>query len=256
VWPGGRRGRWIEPQLDDSRTNDRSADSVCRCDEQNRQRIGRGYERRSAVKLTAEYTRSPLVRDRIRADEVFDVVVTTQSRISELAAENKVFPDSAAALARSTIGIAVRQGRPKPDIASVGTFVATLRAAKSIACADPAFGTASGLYLVKLFDCLGLTAELKSKIRLVGAKDGKPVVVCAAVADGSCDLGLQQIAEIVSVPGVDLVGPLPEELQHVTVFSAAVALRSRHPDEARDFVEFLTAASSKAVVRKHGMEPV
>lgn len=182
--------------------------------------------------------------------------MTTQSRISELAAENKVFPDSAAALARSTIGIAVRQGRPKPDIASVGTFVATLRAAKSIACADPAFGTASGLYLVKLFDCLGLTAELKSKIRLVGAKDGKPVVVCAAVADGSCDLGLQQIAEIVSVPGVDLVGPLPEELQHVTVFSAAVALRSRHPDEARDFVEFLTAASSKAVVRKHGMEPV
>ena len=217
--------------------------------------LSEAYERRAGVKLSREYTRSPLVRDRIHAGEIFDVVVTTQSRISELAAENKVIPGSAAVLARSGIGVAVKEKQPKPDIGSVRAFVATLRAAQSIACADPAFGTASGLYLVELFDRLGLTAELKPKIRLVGTEGGKPVVVCAAVADGRCDLGLQQIAEIVPVPGVDVVGPLPEEIQHVTEFSVAVASSSRSPNLARDFVNFLTAEAAKAVITKHGMDP-
>ena len=128
------------------------------------------------------------------------------------------------------IGVAVKAGRPKPDIGTVEAFVNTLRNAKSIACADPAFGTASGLYLVDLFDRLGLTAELKPKTRLIGAVGGEPVVVCAAVADGKAELGIQQIAEIVAVPGVDLVGPLPAEIQHTTVFAVAVgsAAQSRH----------------------------
>jgi len=217
--------------------------------------LSEAYERRTNIKPSGEYTRSPLVRDRIRAGEVFDVVVTTQSRISELATEEKVIPGSIRILARSGIGVAVKAGKPKPDIGSVTAFVAALRAAKSIACADPAFGTASGLYLVELFDRLGLTADLKPKIRLVGTEGGKPVVVCAAVADGSCDIGLQQIAEIVSVPGVDVVGPLPKEIQHVTVFAVAVASNSPYPNLAQDFVNFITVESAKAVIAKHGMDP-
>jgi molybdate transport system substrate-binding protein len=217
--------------------------------------IGDSYERVTGIKVSAEFSRSPLIRDRISAGEAFDIVITTQSRIKELAGKNKVISDSAAILARSSIGVAVRAGRTKPDIGSVEAFTGTLRGANSIACADPGFGTASGLYLMELFDRLGLTAELKPKMRLVGAVGGKQIVVCAAVADGNAGLGIQQIAEIVSVPGVDLVGALPPEIQHVTVFAVAVASVARNPGLARDFVAFLTSEAAKTVIAANGMEP-
>jgi molybdate transport system substrate-binding protein len=117
--------------------------------------LGDAYERTTGIKVRAEFSRSPLVRDRIRAGEPFDVVITTQSRVEELGGANRLVPDTVAIVARSLIGVAVRTGRPKPNIASIDAFVGTLRAASSIACADPAFGTASGLYLVDLFDRLG-----------------------------------------------------------------------------------------------------
>lgn len=107
--------------------------------------FGDKYERVTGATLVPEFTRSPLVRDRIRAGEAFDVVITTQSRIEQLVSENKAAADTAIALARSRIGVAVKTGQPKPDIGSVDAFVRALRAAASIACADPAFGTASGL---------------------------------------------------------------------------------------------------------------
>jgi molybdate transport system substrate-binding protein len=217
--------------------------------------LGDAYRRDTGVKLSSEFTRSPLVRDRIRDGEVFDIVITTQSRIEELAKANKVVPDSAAALARSGIGVAVRAGQPKPDIGSVAAFVAALRTARSIACADPAFGTASGLYLVELFDRLGLTAELQPKTRLVGAAEGSPVVVGAAVAKGEAELGIQQIAEIVAVPGIDLVGPLPPEIQHTTVFAAAVGSAARNPALAREFVAFLASEGAKPALTAQGMDP-
>lgn len=217
--------------------------------------LGGTYARLTGTKLVPVFTRSPLVRDRIRAGEAFDIVITTQSRIEELVAETRVAAETAIALARSGIGVAVKAGRPKPDIGSVDAFVHALRTAASVACADPAFGTASGLYLLELFGRLGLAAELKAKLHLVGTEGDKPVVVCAAVASGEAELGLQQIAEIVTVPGVDLVGPLPADIQHTTVFSAAVAAAAPQPDLARGFIAFLATPAAKAVIAAHGMEP-
>jgi len=158
-------------------------------------------------------------------------------------------------IARSLIGVAVRAGQPKPDVGSVDAFVRTLRDAQSIACADPAFATASGLYLVDLFDRLELTAELTPKLRLVGAAGGAPIVVCATVADGSAELGIQQIAEIVAVPGVDLVGPLPPAIQQVTEFAGAVAVAAANPGFAREFVGYCASPAARAVIEAHGMEP-
>jgi len=217
--------------------------------------LGDAYEGTTGIKLSAEFTRSPLVRDRVRAGEAVDIVITTQSRIEELTKESKVVSDSAAIVAHSRIGVAVRAGRPKPDIGSVKAFIGTLRGAISIACADPALGTASGLYLVDLFDRLGLTAELKPKTRLISAVGGKPVVVCEAVADGNAELGIQQIAEIISVLGVDLVGPLPPEIQHTTVFAVAVASSAQNPTLAREFVSFFTSEAAKSIITANGMEP-
>ncbi len=217
--------------------------------------LGAAFRCSTGIKLSSEFTRSPLVTDRVRAGEAFDIVVTTQSRIEELAKANKIIPDSAAVLARSGIGVAVRAGRQKPDIGTIESFMAALRRADSIACADPVFGTASGLYLAELFDRLGLSAELKPKLHLIGAAEGRPLVVCAAVADGNAELGIQQIAEIVAVPGVDVVGPLPPEIQHTTAFAVAVTSAAPYPDLARKFVTFLTANSAKSVIAAHGMDP-
>ena len=214
-----------------------------------------GKYARTGMTYAAEFTRSPLVRDRICAGEPFDIAVTTRTRIEELARDGKVIAATAIQLARSGIGVAVKAGCPKPDIHSVAAFTRALRTARAVACADPAFGTASGLYLAGLFESLGLAAELKTKMHFVGAEGGDAVVVCAAVANGVAELGLQQIAEIVAVPEVDLVGPLPPELQHTTIFSAAVPSATPRPDLARDFVAFLASPTAKAVVAAHGMEP-
>ncbi|MGE0034556.1 MAG: molybdate ABC transporter substrate-binding protein [Xanthobacteraceae bacterium] len=217
--------------------------------------LGEAYTLTTGIEVSAEFSRSPLVRDRIRAGEPFDVAVTTQSRIDELARAGKVVAETAATVARSLIGVAVQAGNPRPDIASVASFVSTLRAARSIACADPAFGTASGLYLKDLFDRLGLTAELQPKLRLVGASGGEPLVVCAAVADGRAELGIQQIAEIVPIPGVDLVGPIPQEIQHTTAFAVAVVSAAPNPHAARAFVASFASPAARVIIRAHGMEP-
>src|SRR6185437_14427326 len=117
----------------------------------------------TGIKLVPEFTRSPLVRDRIRDREPFDIAVTTQARIGELAKANKVIAETVIALARSHIGVAVKSGQPKPDIGSVAAFKRALQTARSIACADPAFGTASGLYLADLFHGSGWPRSSKRK---------------------------------------------------------------------------------------------
>jgi molybdate transport system substrate-binding protein len=106
-----------------------------------------------------------------------------------------------------------------------------------------------------LFERLGLSAELQPKLRLVGATGGEPVVVCAAVADGRAELGIQQIAEIVPVPGVDLVGPIPRELQLTTEFAAAVVTRAPNQRLAREFATFFRSPAARDIIRAHGMEP-
>jgi molybdate transport system substrate-binding protein len=217
--------------------------------------LGEAYAAASGTKISAEFSTSAAIVPRIASGEIFDLVITTQAAIAELARANKLIADSAAPFALSKLGLAVAAGRPKPDIGSVEAFIAALRRAQSIACADPAKRTPSGLYLAALFDRLGLTAELKPKLRLIGAAGGQPVVVCEAVARGDAEVGLQQISEIVAVPGVNLVGPLPPGIQETTVFSAAVASTARNPARARDFAAFIASPAAKPVIAAHGMEP-
>lgn len=218
--------------------------------------LGEAYRRSTGIEVAAEFTRSPLVRERIGAGEPFDLAITTKARVAALTDEGRILPGTAAILARSGIGVAVKAGQPKPDISSVEAFVRTLRAARSIACADPSFGTASGLYLVELFERLGLSAELKPKIRLVGTAGGKPLVVGAAVASGEAEIAIQQTAEIVAVPGIDLVGPLPAGIQHTTEFSVGVCALAGDAISARAFAGFLTSEEARPVIIASSMEPV
>lgn len=210
------------------------------------------FERTTGIAVACAFTRSGLVRDLIRGGESADVAISTAAAIDDLGKAALLVPGSAAAIARSGIGVAVRAGALRPDIGSVGSFIRTLRAARSIAYADPATGSPSGHYLVGLFERLGLTAELRGKTRLIGADGGHAVVVCDIVARGEAELGLQQIAEIVPVKGVDLVGPLPSELQQMTVFAAAVGVGAG--EAATRFVALLASDAATPAIRAHGME--
>jgi molybdate transport system substrate-binding protein len=218
--------------------------------------LGAAYAAAYRVPVRTEFATSAAIGERVRRGEIFDLVITTQAAIAELECANEVIAGTAITLALSRVGVAVAAGRPKPDIGSVEAFVAVLRGARSIACADPVLRTPSGLFLAGLFERLGLAEELKPRLRLIGAVAGQPVVVCEAVARGEAELGLQQISEIVAVPGVDLVGPLPTEVGETTEFSVALVARAPRLALARDFALFLTSATAKKVIAAHGMEPV
>ena len=149
-------------------------------------------------------------------------------------------------LARSGIGVAVAAGAPRPDLSSAAALIGALRHAKSVAHS----ASASGVYLKGLFQRLGLTDALGSRLREVR---GEPVG--AVVARGEAEIGFQQISELLPVPGIDFVGPLPAEIQHTTLFAAGIVAHARARQAARAFTTYLRAPAAAPVIRKSGMEP-
>jgi molybdate transport system substrate-binding protein len=212
-------------------------------------------ERLAGKPVAVRYASSGGVKALVMEGEPADIVITTAAVIDELGRHGKTLPLTAIALARSSIGVAVRAGAARPDIGSVESFMRALREAKSIAIADPVTGSPSGNHLVAVFDRLAMTAELHGKIKRVGGGAGGVVVVGDVVANGEAEIGLQQIAEFLSVPGLVLVGPLPSELQHITVFSAAVAAAAADVLMARRLVALLASPEAAAVIATKGMEP-
>jgi ABC-type molybdate transport system, periplasmic component len=183
---------------------------------------------------------------RIARGEAVDVVILPAQNIESLIRSGGIRPGSRVDLARSAIGMAVRAGARKPDIASVEAFKRTLLDASSVAYS----ASVSGDYLIReLFPTLGIAEQMKSKSRRIERER-----VAAVVARGEAEIGFQQISELLPVAGVDFVGPLPKELQRVTVIAAAVATHSKQPDAARAFVQFLASPAAASVVVKTGME--
>jgi molybdate transport system substrate-binding protein len=212
-------------------------------------------ERIAGKPVTVEFVNSGGVKARTMAGEPADVVITTSAAMEELARHGKVAPATHVPVARSAIGVAVRAGAARPDIGSVDAFMRALRGAHSIAIADPATGSPSGNHLVAVLERLGMTSELRGKIRWVGGGAGGVVVVGDVVASGEAEIGLQQIAEILAVPGLALVGELPGALQHVTVFSAAVSATAADPASAGRVVAYLASPGAAAVITAKGMRP-
>jgi molybdate transport system substrate-binding protein len=189
---------------------------------------------------------------RVTAGERVDLVILAGG-IDDLIEQGRVLGDSRVDIATARIGVAVRKGAPKPDISSPEAFRHTLLAARSVAFAGPASGGASGVYLLQMFERLGIAADVNAKARF--ARGGPDGMVSALVASGEAEIGLQQIPEIRSVDGVDLVGPLPDPLQTVTVYAAGILVAAEHPDAARSLLAFLRKPSSAAWLRVKGLEP-
>ena len=191
---------------------------------------------------------SDSIASRVRRDEPVDVIILSRAGIDELVKEGKVVAASRVDLARSSIGMAVRRGAPKPDISTLDALKRTLLQAKSVAYS----AQVSGIYLsTELFPRLGIVDQMaKKSIRVEVGRVG------AVVARGEAEIGFQQISELLEVQGVDFVGPLPAEVQRVTIFTAAVAVGSRNPDAARALIEFLASPRGVEVMAKSGLDPI
>ncbi len=205
--------------------------------------IGPEFERATGHKLNVISSFGPVFARRISAGEPFDVVVSPPPIIDGLIKDGKVIADSRASLVRSGIGVEVRAGAPKPDISSVETFKRALLNAKSI-------GYLKVGGVPQLIDRLGITDAIKSKVTTPDSD-----IVSELVAKGELELGVMVITQILTTPGVELVGPLPTEIQFYTTFTAGVSANSKAPDAARDLIKFLTGPIALPVVKSQGMEP-
>jgi molybdate transport system substrate-binding protein len=183
-------------------------------------------------------------------DEQFDVAILTPEAIDGLIKEGKVVAGSRADLAKTGVGVVVKEGTPLPDIGTVEAFKKTLLAAKSVAYIDPKAGGSSGIYVGKLLERLGIADAVNAKAVLVHGGE-----VASHVVDGEAEIGIHQISEILAVKGAVLVGPLPAEIQNFTVYSAGIATVAQDGATASGFAKFLTGPHALPIIKAKGMEP-
>lgn len=205
------------------------------------------FEKASGHKVTTIFTGTLDAQKRIAAGETYDVIIMAGPAIDDLIKSGKVRPGSRVDLARSGVGVAVRAGAPKPDIHSTEALKKTLLAAKSIGISSGP----SGVYLVELFRKLGIADQLKPKLK----QTPTGVFVGSIIANGEVEVGFQQVSELAHFPGIDYVGPLPADIQNVTVFSSGMHSSATSGDAARAWVTFMTSPAAAAVFRSKSMEP-
>lgn len=202
------------------------------------------FERASGHRVTNTWVPSVQMMNRLKGGETTDIVILSDASLEELAQAGIVaerFP-----LAKSGIGVAVRAGAPRPDISSGDGIRRAALAARSIVYSTGP----SGIYLRQLFERMGIADEIKAKVRQV---QGEPAG--AVVARGEAEIGFQQMSELLPVAGIDVVGPLPPDIQEITIFSAGLHARAPQPAAARALIAWLKAPAAAPVIRKKGMEP-
>jgi molybdate transport system substrate-binding protein len=208
---------------------------------------GSQFERTTGHRLIVDTGLPADFQKRAAAGEQFDVVISVTSPIDAWIKEGKLIGETRTNLARSGIGVSVRAGAPKPDISSVEAFKRTLLDARSLAL----LRVGSGLHMNGVLERLGIADAVKPKITRPETD-----VVCEMVARGEIELGIVVITQILTTPGVELVGPLPQELQSHIAFAGAVATKAAAPEAAKQLLDFLTGPTARPVLKAQGMEPV
>jgi molybdate transport system substrate-binding protein len=209
------------------------------------------FERATGHKLSVAFATGGGSVKRAQEGEAIDVVIAPREGIDGLVKSTKVAGGNVTALASTSISVAVRKGAVKPDISSPEALKRALLAAKSITYLNPADGAASGIHFAKVLDRLGIANDMKSKTVYAP----KTSAVGAFVANGEVEIGVVQYQLLFKVPGIEIVGPLPGDLQATTVFSAAIMSGSKELETAKAFVTFLRSAEGAAVIKADGMDP-
>src|SRR5262245_7834336 len=204
-------------------------------------------EKTTGLLVDIDYASTNMLMDKIAGGESGDLAVLSAEAIDSLIAKGVVQTGSRIDLAKSFIGVAVRRGAVEPDIGSVDALKATLVAAKSVMYSKTGI---SGVYMPKLLEKLGIATLIAPKV-----KNPSSGTVGEALARGEAEIALQQVSELMPVPGVKVIGPLPAEVQLVTVFSAGIFASAAEPRAARMLVAELTSNTARSLYSAKGLEP-
>ncbi len=211
------------------------------------------FERATGNRLDVTLGPSLRLEKQIGEGEVADVAIVSASGVRDLVEQGRLVDGSAVEIAKSSIGVAVPKGAPKPDLSTAEGFKRAMLAAESIACSRPVGGGQSGVHLAKVFADLGITEQMQAKAKYgAGGAGGLAGLV---LLRGEADIGIQQMAELMAVDGIDVVGPLPAEIQMVTPFVAAVPTNAPYAAAGRAVIAFLTTPDAKRVIKAKGLDP-
>jgi molybdate transport system substrate-binding protein len=209
--------------------------------------LGPQFETTTGHTLSIHFDSTPNIIARINSGTPFDVAVVPADVFKDAAAKSHFVPGPAVDIARVGYGVIVRAGAPKPDISTSEAFKKALVAAKSVASVP---ASAAGAYITKVYDRLGIGDEIKAKTKAQLA----PTAIAPAVANGEAELGIF-LVNVFNAPGIELVGPFPDDLQQELFFTAAMAADTKAPDAAKAFIDYLKTPAVTAAIKASGMNP-
>lgn len=205
------------------------------------------FERATGHKLVIQYGLLQALRQKIDASEAIDVILFASTGIDDLIKQGKIAAESRAMVARYGLGVAVRAGALKPGLSSIDAFKRALLQAGSVAYASEGIG---GIYFIGLLERLGIATEMKPKLRPMDAGGSS-----RALASGEVEIAVIPIPNIIATPGIEMVGPLPPELQTYIEVSAVVRRGAKETEAAKLLLDFLIGATAAPVLKAKGMEP-
>jgi molybdate transport system substrate-binding protein len=208
------------------------------------------FEAADGHRLTVEFASTLDIAKRVQAGEIADFIVTSRAGVDSLIKAGSVTADQHFALVGSAIAVAVPAGHPKPDISTVEALKRALLAARTVSFTDPASGGPSGIHLEKVLGQLGIAEQIRAKTKFPPA--GGPVGDILARAEA--DIGIQQMAELSSFNGVDVVGPLPSAIQSITEYVIAIPSNALHPEVGKALVKFMRTPRGVAAIKARGLE--
>ena len=209
------------------------------------------FERDTGNTVAVNFGPSGGISRRFIGGEPADVIIIDSGALDDLIRQGKVLPGPTA-IASTGIGICVRKGAPRPDVSTPEALKRALLAAKSIAHTAPAGGGITAAHIMKLFERLGIAAEVTPKVKLAaGGPNGR---VSVLVSSGEAEIGLQQVSELMSNPGVDVIGMLPAELQQITTYAAGITASAKESEAAKALIKALTAPAAVAVFKAKGLD--
>jgi len=209
------------------------------------------FQRESGSAINASFGAVGAMKARVTAGEPADVIVLTAALIDELIQAGIIVPGSRADLGRVGTGVAVRAGTPLPDVRDARVLRGNLLAATKVVCPDPKVATA-GKVVMGALDKLGIAADMKKRLQFF--PNGAAAMVALSRGTAALEMGITQVTEIVANKGVTHVGPLPAELQSITMYSAGLAKRSAHPERAKEFIRRLTGFTAQTVLSSAGFD--
>ena len=207
------------------------------------------YEKASGDKVTIIWSPGLEVARKIQAGEKADIAVLAAAGVDDLIRQGFLADGSRVPLVNSLVGIAIRPGASRPDLTSVASFRKSLLDAGSVVLS----GGTSSIYLRKLFQNMGIAREMQAK--LYRSPDGRTENVANVLRRGDADLGFQQVSELIDEKGIELIGPIPRDVQEVTVWSAGLYRDAPNAGRARALIEFIRSPEAAAIIRKHGLDP-